>query len=95
MLSYSLSAIVIDYRKTGFRGVAAQDVVRAGGNRRNIPTGRELGLGEILGDEFVRCRRGDVGVFWNPQTQALETDDGVTVRPVLVNHLMTTSVQRL
>jgi hypothetical protein len=95
MLSYSPSAIVVDYRTTGFRGVAAEEVVRAVGNRRNIATGSDRSLAEILGDEFVRCRRGDVGLFWNPLTQAYERDDGFVVRALAVNHAMTTTVQRL
>jgi hypothetical protein len=96
MLQYSPSAIVIDYRVTGFKGVPAGDVVEAGGNRRYIPREREKRLGEILGDDFVWCRRGDVGVFWNPLTQSLELETGVpVVRRITVNHLMTTTVQRL
>jgi hypothetical protein len=96
MVAYTPSAIVVDYRKAGFTGVAATDVIEAGGNRRNIPQERQKRLAEILGDEFVRCRRGQVGVFWNPETQALEFETGTPVpRRVTVDHVMTTTVQQI
>ena len=89
MVAYTPSAIVVDYRQTGFTGVAAVDVIEAGGNRRNIPQERQKRLAEILGDEFVRCRRGQVGVFWNPETQVLEFETGRPVpRRVTVEHVM-------
>src|SRR5258708_950955 len=90
------SAIVVDDRQTGFTGVAAVDVIEAGGNRRNVPQERQKRLAEILGDEFVRCRRGQVGVFWNPETQVLEFETGRPVpRRVTVAHVMTTTVQQI
>ena len=96
MVAYTPSAIVVDYRQTGFTGVAAVDVIEAGGNRRNIPQERQKRLAEILGDEFVRCRRGQVGVFWNPETQVLEFETGRPVpRRVTVEHVMTTTVQQI
>ncbi len=96
MVAYTPSAIVVDYRRTGFTGVAAVDVIEAGGNRRFVPQERQKRLAEILGDEFVRCRRGSVGVFWNPETQALELETGVRVtRRVPIRHVMTTSVQQV
>ena len=64
MVACTPSAIVVDYRQIGFTGVAAVDVIEAGGNRRNIPQERQKRLAEILGDGFVPCRRGQVGVFW-------------------------------
>jgi|ERR1035438_514416 hypothetical protein len=96
MVAYTPSAIVVDYRNTGFSGVAAVDVIEAGGNRRRILPDRQKRLAEILGDEFVWCRRGEVGVFWNPGTQALEFENGVRVpRRIRVDHLMTTTVQQV
>jgi hypothetical protein len=96
MAEYSPSAIVVDYRHSGFKGVAGHEVIQAQGNRRAIPVGRDMRLAEILGDDFVRCRRGDVGVFWNSETQTLELESGVPVARALVPaHVMTTTVQRL
>jgi hypothetical protein len=96
MVAYTESAIVVDYRKTGFTGVAARDVIEAGGNRRFIPPERQHRLAEILGDEFVRCRRGTVGIFWNPETQTLDYETGMQVtRRLKIEHLMTTSVQQI
>jgi hypothetical protein len=83
-------------RRTGFTGVAAVDVIEARGNRRFIPPERQKRLAEILGDEFVRCRRGTVGVFWNPETQGLELGTGMRVtRRVPIDHVMTTTVQQV
>jgi hypothetical protein len=66
MVAYTPSAIVVDYRKAGFTAVAALDMVEAGGNGRNIPQERPKRLAEILGDEFVRCRRGTIGSLLEP-----------------------------
>lgn len=96
MVAYTPSAIVVDYRKSGFTGVAALDVIEAGGNRRFVLPERQKRLAEILGDEFVRCKRGTVGVFWNRETQALERDAGGRVeRRLTVEHVMTTTVQQI
>lgn len=85
MAEYSPSAIVVDYRRTGFKGVAGSEAIAAG---------REVRLAEMLGDEFIRCRRGDVGMFWNPETQSLELDTGIPIERAPA-HIMTTTVQRL
>ncbi|MCI0626015.1 MAG: hypothetical protein L0387_30965 [Acidobacteria bacterium] len=96
MAEYSPSAIVVDYRRSGFKGVAGGDVIEAKGNRRSLGAGRDLRLAEILGDEFVRCRRGDVGVFWNPETQTLELDSvALMARRVVPRHIVMTTVRRL
>jgi hypothetical protein len=96
MAGYSPSAIVIDYRRSGFKGVAGKEVIEAHGNRRAIRVGGDLRLAEILGDEFVRCRRGDIGVFWNAKTQTLERESGVLFAHRFVpGHIMTTTVRRL
>lgn len=96
MVAYTPSAIVVDYRHAGFSAVGALDVIKAGGNRRHIPPARNKRLGEILGDDFVWCRIGDVGVFWNPETQTLEFENGTRVpRRIVIKHLMTTIVQQL
>ena len=71
-------------------------MIEAGGNRRFIPQERQKRLAEILGDEFVRCRRGTVGVFWNSETQALEVETGMRVtRQLPIERVMTTTVQQV
>jgi hypothetical protein len=93
---YSPSAIVIDYRRSGFTGIAGREVIQAQGNRRAIPSQENVRLAEILGDEFVRCRRGDIGTFWNSETRMLEHEVGVRVTPPPVpQHVITTAVQRM
>jgi hypothetical protein len=91
---YSSSAIVVDYRGDGFKAVPALHVAETGGNRRAVHLGSETRLAVILGDDFVRCRRGDIGMSWDPRTERLETDSS-GLQPLGVEHVMGTTVQRL
>jgi hypothetical protein len=96
MAEYSPSTIVVDYSRSGFKGVGASEVIQAQGNRRAVQERSVVRLAEILGDEFVRCRRGDVGMFWNPQSRSLELDSGERLaRGLIPGHIMTTTVQRV
>ena len=96
MTAYSSSAIVVDYSDSGYRAVAAVEVIEVGGNRRAIKAGSDVRLAEILGVEFVYCRRGDVGVYWNPKTRSLQSDLGdLQSRWLVPRHVMSTVVQRV
>ena len=91
---YSSSAIVIDYRGSGFKAIPVANVLKAEGNRRAVYLGGESRLAHILGDDFVRCRQGDIGMGWNPETETLEID-GREIPPPTLEHIIGTTVQRL
>jgi hypothetical protein len=73
LLLQSESSIVIDYTKDGYQAIPASEVVAAGGNRRQIATGSNKELSEVLGDEFVGCLVGDQGMFWDSERERLIT----------------------
>lgn len=95
MSTYSLDAIVIDFRQDGYRAVSASEVIRAGGDRHKVRHGANLPLSKVLGVDFVECRRGEVGLYWDAEAEALITSRGeFVVRSPIPEHLIATSIQR-
>jgi hypothetical protein len=67
LFAQSPSAIVIDYSEKGYRAFAASDVVASNGNRRRIRSAENKALAQVLGDEFVGCKRaGPRDCYINP-----------------------------
>lgn len=95
MSEYAESAIVIDYEPSGFKAVSGIDVIEARGSRRALRPGSEIRLAEVLGDDFVRCRRGEIGVYWNPETHTLARDTGVLMPGLIPSHIITTTVRAI
>jgi hypothetical protein len=96
LIEYSPFAVVVNYESTGFDTVAAGDVIKVNGNRRELPQSSISSLAELLGDEFVRCRRGDVGLFWSPERRTLyRYGDAIYSRDLAVKHVMSTRVGRI
>ena len=46
-------------------------MVEANGSRKRIYPQEDKPLAEVLGDEFVGCKRGDNGLYWEPETERL------------------------
>ena len=93
MLETAGNGIVIDFRPDRFSACRAEDVVHNHANRRLIDrAGRIRPLGQLLGDDFLDCRIGRPGLFFDPAT---ETWEGGTISPPKVEHLITTGCQSL
>jgi len=93
LIEYSPSAMVLNYTPHGYDAVSAGDVIRAEGNRSNLPPKSPTSLAQTLGDEFVYCRRGDVGLLWSRDTHILFRKGEVLYsRDLMINHVMTTRV---
>lgn len=94
LLAQSPSAIVIDYSEKGYRAFAASDVVAANGNRRRIKARHNKPLAEVLGDEFVRCTRGDRGLRWEPEEERLIVG-GERESEFIPQHFIGNKIERL
>jgi hypothetical protein len=94
LMRQSASSIVIDYSVDGYRAIAASDVIHAGGNRREVPSISDKRLSEVLGNEFVGCIRGDLGLYWDPTSEQLITN-GEQQSDEIPSYLIETRVETL
>jgi hypothetical protein len=93
MLETAGDGIVIDYRPDRFSACRAEDVVQNHANRKLIDrAGKARPLGQILGDEFLDCRIGRPGLFYDPTTERWQGD---MIRTPDVEHVITTRVSEL
>ena len=93
MLETEGDGIVIDFGPNRFSACRAEDVVPNHANRRLIDrAGKTRPLGQLLGDDFLDCRIGTHGLFFDPTT---ETWEGGAIGPPRVEHLITTRVSEL
>jgi hypothetical protein len=96
LIRYSPSAVVLNYTPSGYDVVSAGDVIRAEGNRKNLPPESATSLAKVLGDEFVYCRRGDVGLVWSSDPHILYRDGEMLYsRDLTIKHVMTTRVREV
>jgi hypothetical protein len=80
-------------RPDKFSACRAEDVVQNHADRRLIDrAGRARPLGQLLGDEFLDCRIGQPGLFFDPVT---ETWEGLTIGPPAVKQIITTRVSEI
>src|SRR6267378_3642298 len=90
MLETAGDGIVIDFRPDRFSACRAEDVVHNQANRKLIDrAGRTRPLGQLLGDDFLDCRIGRPGLFYDPITERWQGD---MVRAPDVEHVITTRV---
>jgi hypothetical protein len=94
LLRQSESAIVIDYSPHGYRAIPARDVIIAEGNRERVSREDDKSLAEVLGDEFVGCRRGDRGMYWDQEDERLVVH-GEETSELLPEQFILNRVQRL
>lgn len=87
------STIVIDFRPRAYLAVEAIDVVLAHGTRKRLRHGAIRKLGEVLGVDFLQCRIGVVGMFWDPKTEALYSQAEHRL-DLLLGHVIHTVVRR-
>jgi len=80
---------VVDYTTTGYRACSTGLAVEARGNRQEVE--RRNGtkpLGQLLGVDFLECRIGTIGLFFDPVTERYFHGDNM-VEP---RHAITTRV---
>jgi len=68
MVTEAGDGIVIDYTPEGYTACSAAQAVQAEGNRRSVDGMKPLG--QMLGNDFLECRRGKVGLAYNPEQGA-------------------------
>lgn len=84
--------LVIDYASTGYRACKTGMAIETRGNRREVERrGGMAALGQILGNDFLECRVGRVGLFYD--TLAERYYEGP--RLISPRHAVTTRVSRL
>ena len=94
LVGQSDSAIVIDYSPEGYKAIPVREVIIADGNRERIRPEDDKSLAEVLGDEFVGCRRGDRGMYWEPETERLVVH-GEETSDLLPEQLILNRIERL
>jgi hypothetical protein len=82
--------LIVEYSPTGYKAIPAATVIEHRGRRRTLRPS-EQSLGQVLGNEFLQCRAGVEGLYYNPDTEEFETD---IVGPP-VEHVITTRVQKV
>ena len=75
-------AIVVDYSPNGYSAFLARDVVQAEGNRRKLSRRQVKRLAEVLGEDFLRCRIGVIGLYYDPEIERFY-DPAERIQPVI------------
>ena len=76
MLAATGHGIVIDYTSSGYSSCNARKVVEVAGSRRDLAKGDGMQpLGQLLGNDFLECREGRVGLFYNPEAELFSFGD--------------------
>jgi hypothetical protein len=87
MINATGTGLVIDYSESGYRACPATVAIEHGGRAREIREARQLRpLGQVLGNDFLECRIGAEGLYFDPETESFEAEADM--------HLIETLVQR-
>lgn len=94
------SAIVVDYSDQGYSAFDGGRVVEAEGRRRAVPRTSQHRLAGVLGDDFVRCRVGIIGLRYDPAREVCLLERDGNQREVfstldVVQHAVVTTVRRV
>ncbi|WP_316233796.1 hypothetical protein [Bradyrhizobium sp. SZCCHNPS2010] len=93
MIETAGGGIVIDYRPGRYTACLAHDVVQHQGNRRLVDAaGKAQSLGQLLGNDFLDCTIGQLGLYFDPETETWQTETPV---PPSIEHVITTQVSVL
>lgn len=86
------SGIVIDFSATNYMACPASDVVATLGNRKAVnQLGAVKPLGQMLGNDFIECRVGTTGFFFDAEKESYSTS---TDRPA-PRHLLSTQIRAI
>jgi hypothetical protein len=89
MVDTAGQGLIVEYTQSGYKALPAADVIEHRGRRRALRSA-EQSLGQILGNEFLECRAGVEGLYYNPETEEFETE--IPARPP--EHVITTTVKK-
>ncbi|MGJ5134385.1 hypothetical protein [Bradyrhizobium oligotrophicum] len=93
MIHTAGGGIVVDYRPGQYTACLAHDVVQHQGNRRRIDrAGKSTSLGQLLGNDFLDCKVGQVGLFYDAETETWQTE---AMPPPPPEHVITTQITQL
>lgn len=65
------SSAAIDYSPGGYVAVEGRDIVTSDGNRNLLAPGAIMPLGDFLADQFLACRVGVNGLYYDPRRKLL------------------------
>ncbi len=70
MERHTPGGIVVDFSRRGYMACPAQSVVRVEGERRVLTEKGQLReLGKVLGDDFLNCTIGTLGLYFDPERE--------------------------
>jgi hypothetical protein len=73
MIETAGTGLVIDYSENGYTACPADIVVEREGRARELRQARQLRpLGQVLGNDFLECRIGREGLYFDSGTEAFE-----------------------
>jgi hypothetical protein len=91
MQEHFVSSVVVNFTKRGYRGCTASLAVETEGSLPQVEARSGMSnLGQILGVDFLECRVGTIGLFFDPVQEIFDQKD--ILPPV---HLITTEVRRI
>ncbi len=87
------TAIIINYSSDGYSACPAEIAYSAGGNRNYIESQEMRSLASVLGDDFLDCRVGLMGVHYNHETKKLTVPPYDPVRREYKHEITTTVIR--
>lgn len=91
MLRSSGTGVIIDFKEDGYEACSAEHLVEQRGSKRMLRVkGQVQSLESVLADDFLDCRIGQRNLSYDEMKERFQT--GI---PTVLNHLITTDVQRL
>lgn len=88
--------LVVNYREDEYTGSRATDVIRANGDPRALAERQSRSLADVLGGDFIDCRIGRRGVYYDASRQrvVVADDEGrISVHPFFVGERTRTDVR--
>lgn len=91
MVRSTHTGLIVNYKKDKFDACAAKTAVEAEGSIELAEkAGSVKSLGQLLGNDFLDCKIGAEGLFFDPETEKFLT---VKFPPLPISHLITTVVR--
>lgn len=88
--------IVVNFLSDGYEACSTKDAAASGGNHRKLKLGGKIQpLGQVLGNEFLECRLGHVGMFYDAYNEQFIGARGEILPPAqAITTAITTYVRR-
>lgn len=81
MERFTPGGIVIDFNHTGYEACSAKDVIQENGSKPQLKkSGKLHRLGQLLGNEFLDCKIGTRGLFFDKEIEQYKvSEDGIHI----------------